>query len=438
LDWLVSLIIIVGSLLVLLLTRLPVAFCFLFLNMVFAYFLWSGEAGLQQVVLSMYSTIGSFIFSPLPMFVLLGEVLFVSKIATGAIGTIDKLMGRLPGRLGLVATASGALFASLTGSSVGSTAMLGAMLTPDMEERGYKKPMSLGPVMGAGGLAMIIPPSGMAVLIGALAEVSIAQILIAGVLPGVFLACLYAGYIIGRCMLQPSIAPSYVPERIPLFEKIVSVGRNVLPFSIIIFAVVGCIFLGIATPTESAAMGSIAAFILTAAYGRLKWDLVKQATAGTVRISAMIFMIIGGALVFSQILSYTGATQGMIRFITSLNLSPFLLIGVMMLIVLFMGSFMDSVAIMMIVIPIFLPLIWAIGYDPLLFCLLLLVNIETGFLTPPFGVVLFAMKGVAPPDTTTGDIYKAAAPFVLCNVVAILVIMLIPQIALWLPNIMKT
>ena len=406
--------------------------------MVFAYFLWSGEAGLQQVVLSMYSTIGSFIFSPLPMFVLLGEVLFVSKIATGAIGTIDKLMGRLPGRLGLVATASGALFASLTGSSVGSTAMLGAMLTPDMEERGYKKPMSLGPVMGAGGLAMIIPPSGMAVLIGALAEVSIAQILIAGVLPGVFLACLYAGYIIGRCALQPSIAPGYVPAKTSLSEKLVSIVRNVLPFSVIIFAIIGCIFLGIATPTESAAMGSIAAFILTAAYGRLKWDLVKQATAGTVRISAMIFMIIGGALVFSQILSYTGATQGMIRFITSLNLSPFLLIGVMMLIVLFMGSFMDSVAIMMIVIPIFLPLIWAIGYDPLLFCLLLLVNIETGFLTPPFGVVLFAMKGVAPPDTTTGDIYKAAAPFVLCNVVAILVIMLIPQIALWLPNIMKT
>lgn len=436
-DWLPSLVLIVGLLFVLLLLRFPVAFCFLFLNMVFAFFLWKGGAGLNQVVLSFYSSIGNFIMSPLPMFVLLGEVLFISQIATGAISTIDKLLGRLPGRLGLVATVSGALFASVTGSSIGSTAMLGTMLTPDMESRGYKKPMSLGPVMGAGGLAMIIPPSSMAVLIGALAKVSIGHILIAGVLPGIFLAFLYAGYIIGRCMLQPSIAPAYVPAKTPLSEKLMSIVRNVLPLGIIIFAIIGCIFMGIATPTESAAMGSIAAFLMAAAYGRLKWNLVKQATIGTVRISVMIFMIIGGALAFSQILASTGATQGMIKYMTSLNLSPFLLIGIMMIIVLILGSFMDSVAIMMIVIPIFMPIIMAIGYDSLLFCLLLLINIETGFLTPPFGTVLFTMKGIAPPDTTTGDIYKAAAPFVACNVVAILVIMFIPQIALWLPNIMN-
>jgi tripartite ATP-independent transporter DctM subunit len=409
----------------------------LFLNIIFATFIWGGGRGLQQVVLSMYGSIGNFVMSPLPAFILMGEVLFLSEIAFKALNVIDSWMGKLPGRLGIVAVASGTLFAALCGSSVGSTGMLGTALTPEMESRGYGKAISLGPIMGGGGLAQIIPPSMGAVLIGALAEVSVGGILMAGILPGIFLAFLYSTYIISRCIFQPSIAPSYTPIKIALSEKLIATVLNLLPFSLIIFAVMGCIFLGIATPTESAAMGAIAAFVLAVIYRKFSWNLLRKSAEGTVRVAAMVFMIIGGALAFSQILVYTGATQGLIQVIQGLELPPIMLVGIMMILVLFMGSFMDSVAIMMITIPIFMPIIRTIGYDPLLFCLLMLVNIETGFLTPPFGVVLFVMKGVAPPDTTTGDIYKAAVPFIICNIFAIFMIMFAPQIALLIPNLMN-
>lgn len=437
-DWWLILVIFFGALVLLLLSRLPVAFCFMAICIVGAYLVWGGEKGLYQLVaMGIVSSLCFFGLVALPLFILMGEVLFHSGMALQAIGTIDRLMGRLPGRLGVVAIVSGALFGALSGSSLGSAAMLGTMLTPEMENRGYKKAMSLGSVMSGGGLASIIPPSGMAVLIGAIAGVSIGRILISGVFPGIFLAIIYIVYIVGRCRLQPWIAPGYTPTTTTLFQKIVSIGRDLLPFSFIILAVTGAIFMGIATPTEAAALGVLASFILAACYRSLTWNMVKKATDGTLRVTSMIFLIIALAIAFSQIIAYTGATRGLIEFVVGLNVHSTLLIVAMVILVLFLGSFMDSTAIIMITIPIFLPIIKAIGYDQLLFCLLLLISIETGFLTPPFGIILFAMKGIAPPDTTTADIYKAAIPFVVCNVVGIALIIVFPQIALLLPHLMR-
>ena len=431
-EWWLSLSIILIGLFGLLIIRVPVAFCFLILNIIFAYVLWGGGSGVKQIVLSMYSSIGSFVLSPLITFVFMGEVLFHSGMAFKAVNTIDMLMGRLPGRLGLVSIASGTLFGALCGSSTASTAMLGTVLTPEMENRGYSKLLSIGTIMGSGGLAVIIPPSGPAVLLGALAEVSVGSILIAGILPGLFMALLFAIYVIGLSIIKPSMAPTYIPEKISIGDKLVATAKNLLPFSIIIFSVVGVIFLGIATPTESGALGATAAFLLAAIYRAANRDLLKKCALATVRTTVMIYFIIGGALAFSQIMAFTGSTQGMISFISGLNLPAYLIVGIMMFMVLFLGTFMDSVAIMMITLPIFMPIIKVMGFNEVQFCILLLISIETGFLTPPFGLNLFVMKGVATKGTTTIDIYKAVIPFLIINIIVIVILIFVPQITLTL------
>lgn len=435
-EWWVYLVIIFGALMFLLAMRLPVAFCFTAINLAGVYLFWGGEVGLHQLVLSIYGSVTRFSLLPVPLFVLMGEVLFHAGIAFQAIDVIDKWMGRIPGRLALITVASGTLFSTLSGSSMGTTAILGSILTPEMERRGYKKAMSLGSVMGSGGLAMIIPPSALAVVLGALARISIGRLLIAGVLPGLLMASFYATYIIGRCRLQPSIAPAYATAHIPLVEKLVSTVRYVLPFGIIIFLVIGLIFMGIATPTESAAMGAFACFVLVSSYRRLNREVMKKTIAGTLRITVMLLMILTGATAFSQILAYTGASRGLSEFVTGLNLSPIMLLIAMQIVILFLGTFMEPVSIMMIVFPVFLPIVSAAGFDLILFGLLVLINLEIGMKTPPFGLLLFVMRGIAPPGTTMGDIYRAIFPFILCDLIAIGTIIAFPQIALWLPSFM--
>jgi tripartite ATP-independent transporter DctM subunit len=435
-EWLSPLVIIFGSLAVLIATRLPVAFCFTAVNIGGAYLLWGGEQGLHQLVRSIFSSVTFFGLVPVPLFVLMGEVIFHSGIAFKAIDVVDKWMGRLPGRLGIVTVASATLFSTLSGSSIGTTAMLGSTLTPEMERRGYKKPISLGCVMGSGGLAMIIPPSALAVVLGALAEISIGRLLIAGILPGLLIAALYSAYIIGRCWLQPSIAPSYVPSQMPLSEKLISTVRYVLPFGLVIISVIFLIFMGIATPSESSAMGALTCYILVAIYRRFNWNVVKKATAGTLRIAVMLMVIITGATAFSQILAYTGASRGLTEFVVGLNLPPLMLMIAMQLVIIALGMFMDPVCIMMIVFPIFLPVLEAMGFNVILFGLLVLISLEISGTTPPFGMLLFVMKGIAPPGTTMADICLAALPFIICDLLAMAIIIAFPQIALLLPSLM--
>jgi tripartite ATP-independent transporter DctM subunit len=239
-------------------TGIPVAFCFLILNIVGLFLFVGGEAGLNQFILTLRGSVASFIMLPLVLFTLMGELLVQTGIAMNLIDTLDKWMGRLPGRLGLVSVASGVILAALTGSSLASTAMLGKALTPEMEKRGYKRPMSLGPVMASGNLAVLIPPSTIAVLLEALAETSIADVLIGGIAPGLMMAAAYTLYIVVRCLLQPSIAPSYEVIPTPLSEKIRLTLKYVLPFGFGMFMVTGIIFLGVATPSEAAATGASA------------------------------------------------------------------------------------------------------------------------------------------------------------------------------------
>lgn len=435
-EWYWILALIIGSLLVLMATGMPVAFAFILVIMTGG-FLLSGPGGLEQVILNTEGGLTTFTLLPIPLFILMGEVIFQADIAPQMISALDNWLGRLPGRLGLVAIAAGTLLSTLTGSAASSTAMLGSTLVPEMERRGYKKPMSLGPVLGSAGLAIMIPPSGLAVLLGAIGEISVGDILIAIIIPGFLMAAVYAVYTIGRCYLQPEIAPPYQVPPIPLSKKLIDTACYILPVSLIIFLVVGVIFLGIATPTEAAATGSLGAFILAAAYRRLNWNTFKATMIGTIKTAGMVLFIIAGASAYSNIMAYSGAAMGLTNFAAGLQVPPIIVIVGFLCVSLFLGMFMGPAAIMMICLPIFIPIVRTMGFDDVWFAVLFLLTIEMGETTPPYGMALFVMKGIAPPDTTMTDIYKAGLPYLACDTVSLILILLFPSIALFLPGLMR-
>jgi len=433
-EWWLTLLIIFGSFLILMLAGMPVAFSFMLINLIGVFIFWGGVAGLRQLILSIFEAVTFFALVPAPLFILMGDVLFRSGMGTRMLDALEKLLGRLPGRLSLIAVGGGVLIGALSGNSWASAAMLGSVLDPEMEKRGYKKSMTLGPIMGSGILAIIIPPSGMAVVLASLASISVGGLLISGVIPGLVMAVFYAIYIIGRCILQPNLAPSYAVARLSLAERLKPSIQYVLPLGVIIFSVMGLMLLGIATPTEAAAFGALSTFVLAAAYKSLNWEVVKAAFTATMSTIVMIFMIFCGSTAFSQILAYSGATKGMIELAMSLPVHPIILLIGTQLIVVFMGMFMEQMSILMITLPIFMPLCTVFGWDPLWFGLMMLINMGIANISPPFGIVLFVMKGVSPPGTTMGDIYRASIPFVIMDFIVILLVMAFPPIALWLPS----
>lgn len=434
-EWWALLILIVGIFLILLAAGLPVFLAFTIVDVIGIYLLWGGATGLTQLIHSMFSSISSFVLLPVPLFVFMGELLFQSGVFIKAIDTLDKWMGRLPGRLCILSIGGGTLFSTLSGSSMGTSAMLGSLLLPEMESRGYHKNIAIGSCM-SGSLAMIIPPSALAVILGSLMEISIGKLLISGILPGLMMAAMYVAYIVIRCTVQKEIAPDYVPSTAPWSERIADFVKHVLPFGIIIFVVTGLIFAGLATPTESAGMGVVSTAAVVFAYGRLRWDVVKKSVEATLRITVMMFMILTGSTAFSQILAFTGASRGLVEMVIGFPFPDIAIVAVMQVLMIMLGTFMEPVSIMMITFPIYMPVIRAMGFDPIWFGLLSLINMEIGMKTPPFGLILFVMKGVVTAKTTMLDIYKSVTPFVLLDVAAMLLIMIFPSIATILPSIM--
>jgi len=435
-EWWVFLIAIVGIFLLLLAAGLPVFLAFTIVDVLGIYFLWGGAAGLGQLIHSIFSSISTFVLLPVPLFILMGELLFHSGAFVRALDTLDKWMGRIPGRLCLLSIGGATLFSTLSGSSMGTAAMLGSLLLPEMQERGYHKSISIGACM-SGSLAMIIPPSALAVVLGSLAEISIGKLLISGVLPGFFIAGLYMAYIIIRCKLQPGIAPPYSPRKVSWSEKIYALVKNVLPFASIIIVVTGLIFAGLATPTESAGMGVMTTFLLILFYKKMTWKVLRNSVDSTLRITVMMFMILTGSTAFSQILAFTGASRGLVELVVSFDFPNLVVIVVMQALMVVLGTFMEQVSIMMVTFPIFMPIVHALGFDPIWFGLLVLINMQIGMTTPPFGLCLFVMKGVAPEGITMMDIYKSVIPFILIDLSAMLVIMFFPSIALFLPSFMR-
>lgn len=435
-EWYVSLGLLFGSIMVLMFLGIPVAFSFLLVVLGGAPLIWGLDGGMSQVILSLTDSLINFSLLPIPLFVLMGEIIFQSKIAPQLIDAVDKWIGRVPGRLSLMAVASGVLFSTLTGTSIASTAMLGGSLIPEMERKGYSKAMSIGPILGSGGLALMIPPSALAVLLGAIAEVSIGNILMAIILPGLLMAAVFVVYIVSSCMLRPDLAPSYDVKAIPLQEKLTALFRYILPLGFIFFMVVGVIFIGLATPTEASATGALSCFIYSLYLKRLSWTVVKKALEGTIKITVMIFMIVSASELFAQMLAYTGAASGMSNLVLNIKTSPLLILIGMQLVVFILGMFLNAQAIIMIAIPIFMPVVQVLHFDAVWFCVIFLLNIEIGTMSPPFGLALFVMKGVAPEGTTMADVMRAAIPYIILDVIVMGLLIAFPDISLWLVNVM--
>jgi len=434
-DWYFVLLTMIAVLFVFLLSGMPVAFAFVSLNFLAIYILMGGVGGFMMVIPSAFNILNRFILAPIPLFIIMGMILFHSGAGWLVVDGLDRWIGRVPGRLSVLSVAAGTVFAAVSGVPMGTTAMLGAVFVPEMRKRGYSSMMSIGPVLGGGSLALIIPPSGMAVILGGLADVSIGHLLIASIVPGLLLAGLYIVYILFQAIVHPQLAPKYVAERTSFRERVISLGY-IIPLAGVVFLVTGVIFLGMATPTEAAATGAFAAFILVAVYRKFSWSAFNKTLLGSVQVTVMVMMIIIGSVAFCQIMAYTGCTHALARLASNLNVPPTLIVIAMQMVVLILGCFMDLISLTMITVPIFMPVINALGLDPVWFCTMMLVNLGAATLTPPFGMLLFTMKGVAPADVTMGEIIRAAIPYFIMNLIIIGLILVFPSIALWLPSMM--
>lgn len=433
-EWYGALGLLLGAIMVLMATGMPVALAFLAANILGAWIFMGGGAGIIQLLDNGFGAVTSFALVPIPLFLLMGELFFFTGLGTRMFGAIDKLLGRLPGRLSYVTVIGGTGFSTLSGSSMGSTALLGALMVPEMIERGYKRHMSIGPILGTGGLAIIIPPSALAVLLATLARVDVGALLLAGVVPGLILAGLYVATIWLQVKIDPDAAPAYEVPYMSLGEKLKLVIRDVVPMlSVMVLTVAGMIG-GVFTPSEAAAFGALGVLILAAIFRGLTWESLVESIRGALKVTLMAYLIVFGSATFSQLLAFSGASSGLIDWATGFELSALAMLCVMFAVLLLLGMFMEQISIMLLTVPIFFPLAQSLGFDPVWFGLVMLLALEISFTTPPFGLLLFVMKGVAPPGTTMRDIYGAAFPFIGCSLLLVALLVAFPQLALWLPG----
>ncbi len=414
---------------------IPVAFSFIATNFI-AVMIFAGTSGLIQVVDNSTQLITRFTLGPVPMFIMMGSLFFHTGLAVKVFDGLDAIFGRLPGRLCYLTVAGGTIFSTLTGSSMANTAMLGSLMVPEMQRRGYNPKMSMGPILGTGGLAMIIPPSALGVLLASIAEIDVGKLLVAGFLPGVVLALLYAGMITLQLVRNPGSAPAYDVPSMTIGAKILMVCKNILPMGLIVFMVIGFIVLGIATPTEAGASGVLGVIILATLFRTMSYKSMRKSLDATIRVSAMVFLILMNSTVFSQMLAYSGASKGLIEWVTSYELHRLMILLLMFCVLIVLGMFMDATSMMLITVPIFFPLAQALGFDLIWFGLFVLITIEMAGTTPPFGLLLYVMLGVAPDGTTLIQVAKAAFPFLICDAILILILVAAPGLALWLPSLM--
>lgn len=435
-TWWQTLLLLFGLLTVLLLVGLPAGFAFLAINLVGALVYFGGEAGLMQVVRNGVASVTNFSLTPIPFFILMGEVLFHTGLAMRAIDSFDKAIRGVPARLSVVAIVAGTVFSAISGSTIATTALLGSLLLPEMLKRGYHPRLAMGPIMAIGGVDMLIPPSALTVLLGSLANISISGLLIAGVLPGFLMALMFLGWIIFSAWRNPDLAPPSEPEPTVGWDRWGPLLINVTPLVLIFVLVIVAMSAGWATPTESAALGALATVVVCVLYRSLDVAALGKALMGTAAITGVILFIIIGATTFSQILSFSGATNGLVGLVKGGGLEPWMVMAAMIGLLLLLGCFVDQVSMMLITLPFYMPLVQHFGWDPLWFGVIYLICMQLGLLTPPFGMLLFTMRGVAPKEIPTREIFAAVTPYVVMGVLMVGLVLVFPGLATGLPALL--
>jgi tripartite ATP-independent transporter DctM subunit len=422
------------TMMILLVTGLPIAFCLGATGIIFALFLW-GPNALGLASKNMFGMMTELTLIAIPLFVFMAYMLEHSGIGENLYDAMYKWLGPLKGGLAMGTVMICAVIAAMSGLSATGTLSMGVISMPAMLKRGYSKPIALGSISAGGALGALIPPSVPMIVYCLLAGISVGQLFLAGILPGLLLTFLFVTYIGIRSYVQPHMGPPLPPEeRANWREKFISLRMIILPV-ILIIAVLGSIFAGIATPTEAAAVGAMGSIICAAINRKITWNRIKLTAHGTLRITGMLMWIMAAASVFTAVFTGLGATRLIGDTIKSLQVSPMSVIIGMQATIFLLGMIMDPNGILLITVPIYAPIAAGLGFDPVWFGLLTIMNIECAYLTPPFGWNIFYLKSVAPPGVTLSDIYRSVTHFVALQVVGFILVLLFPIIALWLPRL---
>lgn len=423
-----------GGLILTLVAGMPVAFGLGGVALVFTYLLWGPQA-VYGLALTTFGQMLNLIIIPVPLFILMAYMLLYSNIAEDLFTMIHRWAGSLVGGLAMGTVVLCALMAAMTGISGAATVSMGIIALPAMLNRNYHKSIAVGSVAAGGALGILIPPSVIMIIYASFTGVSVGGLFAGGVLPGLLLAGLFILYIGIKTALQPELAPSPPLERVGWREKFAGLRAVILPILLII-GVMGSIFTGIATPTEASAIGAAGSFVCAIVYRKLTWRTLKDACSETLKLTSMIMLILVGATCFGNVYTAVGAPEFVNQLLGGLHLGWWGILILTQLFFFILGCFMDPTAIVMICCPVFTPIVAAMGFNPLWFGILFVMNMQMAYITPPFGYNLFYLKGVVPSHISIGDIYRSIIPFVALQALGLAIVAVFPQIALWLPSLM--
>lgn len=427
--------VIVASLLVLLVTGFPVAFSLLAVAIA-GVLIWVSSGALFSLATVTFTSTSTDYFIALPMFIFMAAILEFSGVGTALYEMMYKWMAGLRGGLAMGTVLISTMLAAVSGVAATSVVSLGMLAYPEMKIRGYSKEMSIGPIVAGGCLGPLIPPSIPMIIVAGLSSVSIGRLFISGIIPGLLIAALFIIYIGVRCFRNPALGPP-VPaiERVDWRQKFIILYKVIIPVALIIL-ILGGIYSGICTPSEAGGVGAFGALLCAATYRKLNLKTLRQAVIAALRVNTLIFWLIIGGVCFSSMLSLTGVRSFIVEILTSTIGSPWVILVIMLSIVYLMGMFMDATAIAIICIPVFIPIVRAIGFDELWFSLIFVMDLIIGYITPPFGINMFYFKGLGYPEVSMVDIYRSTFPFVIILTLGWIVCILFPSISMWLPNMM--
>jgi len=426
----------VGILLLLLFTGMPLAFATGMTAVVLTLWLFEPET-LYFIPSRIFTLMNNYALISVPLFVLMGCILEKAGVVERLFYALHIWSGRLRGGLAVGCLLAATILAAMVGVIGAEIVVLGMVCLPTMLARGYNKHLSVGVICAGGSLGTMLPPSIVLIVYGLVSQTSIGTLFVAAVLPGFLLVALYLAYVLIRCYMNPSLGPLAPPEELdlPIMEKIALGRALILPVGLILM-VLGALYSGVATPTETAAIGVLGSLIVAGVNGKLSFDAVWDSLRRTGSTIAMLTWIFFGASALVSVYTLAGGTAFLQELITGLPIPPLATIALMMLILMILGCFIDWIGIVLLTMPIFVPVIKALGFDPIWFGILFCMNMQISYLAPPFAPAAFYLKAVAPPDISLGDIFKGIAPFIGLQIIALLLVMFFPKIATWLPSFM--
>jgi tripartite ATP-independent transporter DctM subunit len=431
---LLPLLTLIGGLFLGLITGFPMAFTLASSAIVTAFFFFGAQT-LPFVATNIFGMMTSMVLIAMPLFILMACILEKSGVAEDLYAFMYQALGPVRGGLAMGTVLICAIIAAMSGVSTTAVVTMGIVALPIMLKQGYHKSVAIGPILAGGALGLLIPPSISLVVYGMVARVSIGKLFAGGIAPGFILVASFLVYIAVRCYFQPSYGPALPKkERVPLKELFILSKGLILPIGVV-SVVLGTIFSGVASPTEAAAVGVAGALFSAFVNRRLNWAMLTDAAMRTMSISGMIMWILFGAACFTSIFFRTGGQAFISDFLLGLE-NPVLIFGVILTVMIVLGFFLDEITQVMITVPVFLPIIIQLGYDPVWFGVLFMTQVQMDYLTPPFGFCLFYMKGVAPPGVSMADIYRSILPFVLIQLAVVLFILVFPGVVMWLPNLL--